>query len=139
MFALSIIDRKLDSFEHVFGWRPIPHGIAEVDEWAQRLAPVFPCDDKGNIYQVRPLSREEQRFIANERAMCVASCGYFLTRYYWIKAKNKVFRFSFRQGQWILWQVLCELDRQGFSKQAQILKARQLGVSTIAEGIMLWL
>ena len=110
-----------------------------MDEWSLRLFPVFPDDSKGNIYQERLLTAEEQRFIANERVMCVASCHYFLTRYYWIKAKNRVFRFSFRQGQWILWQMLCWLDAQGFSKQLQILKARQLGVSTIAEGIMLWL
>lgn len=110
-----------------------------MDKWAARLAPVFPCDDKGNIYQERKLTAEEQQFIANERAMCVASCGYFLTCYYWIKAKNRVLRFTFRQGQWILWQMLCWLDQQGFSKQLQILKARQLGVSTLAEGIMLWL
>ena len=139
MFAPEIVNQKLDSFEAAIGWRPVEHTIAEVDEWAERLAPVFPSDGKGNIYQERPLTAEELRFISNERAMCVASCYYFLTRYYWIKAKNKIFRFAFRQGQWILWQMLCELDRQGFSKQLQILKARQLGVSTLAEGIMLWL
>ena len=47
-------------------------------------------------------------------------------------------RFVFRQGQWILWQMLCELDRQGVSKMMQILKARQLGISTLAEGIATW-
>ena len=123
----------------MFGWQPVEHSIEEIDEWAANLAPVFPSDDKGNIYQTRSLTPEEREFIANERAMCVASCHYFLSRYYWIKAKNKVLRFTFRQGQWILWQMLCWLDAQGFSKQLQVLKARQLGVSTLAEGIMLWL
>ena len=37
----------------------------------------------------------------------------FLTRYYYIKAKNRIMRFTFRQGQWILWLMLCELDRMG--------------------------
>lgn len=139
MFSPAVISRKLDAFEAFFHWRPVEHSADEIDEWADRLAPVFPSDDKGNIYQSRPLTREEQRFIANERAMCVASCFYFLTRYFWIKHKNQVIRFAFRQGQWILWQMLCWLDEKGFSKQLQILKARQLGVSTVAEGIMLWL
>src|ERR1017187_804229 len=130
MFAPEIIDQKLDLFEAAIGWRPKKHSIAEVDEWAERLPPLFPTADKGNIYQNRPLTPEEQQFISNERAMCVASCHYFLTRYYWIKEKNKVIRFTFRQGQWIMWPMLCELHRQGFSKQLQILKARQLGVST---------
>lgn len=70
--------------------------------------------------------------------MCAASCHYFLTRYYHIKTKNKITRFTFRQGQWILWQMLCELDRMGVSKMLQILKARQLGISTLAEGIATW-
>ena len=70
--------------------------------------------------------------------MCAASCLYFLTRYYYIKFKNKIARFAFRQGQWIMWLVLCELDRQGFSKMLRILKARQLGISTLAEGIATW-
>jgi hypothetical protein len=69
---------------------------------------------------------------------CMASCHYFLTRYYYIKAKNRILRFSFRTGQWIVWQILCELDRLGQSKMLQILKARQLGISTLAEGIGVW-
>ena len=58
--------------------------------------------------------------------MCMASCLYFLTRYYWIKTRNRIQRFAFRQGQWILWLMMCELDRLGVSKMMQILKARQL-------------
>jgi hypothetical protein len=139
MFADAIVKQKLDGFEREIGWRPVEHSIEEVDRWAARLTSVFPCDDKGNIYQSRSLTKEEAQFIANERAMCVASCFYFLTRYYWIQVKTKVIRFSFRQGQWILWSMLCWLDEQGFSKELQILKARQLGISTLAEGIMLWM
>jgi hypothetical protein len=138
MFSPVVVQRKLDMFEEEFGWRPVEHTVAEVDEWQERLGPVFPSDDKGNIFQERRLTQEEQRLISNERAMCVASCFYFLTRYYWIKHKNRVLRFAFQQGQWILWQMICWLDEKGFSKQLQILKARQLGVSTMSEGIMLW-
>ena len=47
-------------------------------------------------------------------------------------------RFTFRQGQWIFWLMLCELDRMGVSKMIQVLKARQLGISTVAEGIATW-
>src|ERR1039458_6452315 len=86
MFSPEVVSQKLDAFESEIGWRPVEHSISEVDEWAAQLSPVFPCDDKGNIYQSRNLTSEEQQFIANERAMCVASCHYFLTRYYWIKA-----------------------------------------------------
>lgn len=125
-------------FAAEFGWRPEPHSIEEVELWSKRLREVFEIDAKGNIFQTRALSKVERRFIANERAMCAASCYYFLTRYYWIKAKSRILRFAFRQGQWILWKMLQELDAAGVSKLLQILKARQLGISTLAEGIMTW-
>ena len=70
--------------------------------------------------------------------MCAASAGYFLTRYYWIKAKNRIIRFAFRSGQTLVWRILQELDAAGLSKELQILKARKLGISTLAEGIAAW-
>jgi hypothetical protein len=135
VFSPEVVEAKLDRFAEEFGWRPQPHSIEDVDEWSKRLEKVFETDPKGNIFQTRPLTKVEERFIANERACCAASCHYFLTRYYYIKFKNKIARFTFRQGQWIMWQMLCELDRMGVSKMLQILKARQLGISTLAEGI----
>src|SRR5580693_9403902 len=137
MFAQEKVDERLDGFEKEFGWRPHPHSIEEVDAWSKRLAAKFEIDAKGNISH-DSLTRSEQHFVANERAMCMASCLYFLTRYYWIKTRNRIQRFAFRQGQWILWLMLCELDRLGVSKMLQILKARQLGISTLAEGIATW-
>ena len=137
MFAQERVDEKLAGFAKEFVWTPAPHSIEEVDAWTKRLATKFEIDSKGNITH-DSLTRSEQHFIANERAMCMASAHYFLTRYYWIKAHNRIIRFSFRQGQWILWLMLCELDRLGVSKMLQILKARQLGISTLAEGIATW-
>lgn len=138
MFASEVTDQRLDGFEKEFGWRPTPHSTEEVDKWKERLRPVF-VTEKNSVFQERDLTAKEHRFIANERAMCAASCYYFLTRYYYIKSKNKIHRFTFRQGQWILWQMICELDRMGVSKCLQILKARQLGISTLCEGIARWI
>ena len=138
MFADSVIESKLDLLEAEFGWRPKPHSIEEVDAWKKQLATAFEEDSKGNIYMKRKLTKSEQRFIENERLMVSASCGYFLTRYYYIKAKNRILRFVFRSGQWIVWRILQELDAMGVSKELQVLKARKLGISTLAEGIMTW-
>ena len=110
MFADSVVAKKLDALEKEFGWRPAPHSIEEVDAWSKQLATAFEEDAKGNIYMKRKLTNAEQRFIDNERLMCSASAGYFLTRYYYIKAKSRIVRFTFRQGQWILWRMLQELD-----------------------------
>ena len=128
----------MDAFEAEFGYRPKPSSISDVDAAISYLSSAFEIDSKGNIFQTRDLTKAEHRFVANERAMCMASCLYFLTRYYWIKTRNRIQRFAFRQGQWILWLMLCELDRLGVSKMLQILKARQLGISTLAEGIATW-
>lgn len=138
MFAPEKVEERLNGFQEEFGWRPREHSIEEVDQWSERLREVFDVKTNGDIMQTRGLTKAEERFIANERAMCAASCLYFLTRYYYIKFKNKIARFAFRQGQWILWQMLCELDRMGVSKMLQVLKARQLGISTVAEGIATW-
>ena len=138
MFAPEKVEERLKGFEEDFGWRPVEHDISEVDTWKKRLEEVFVVKPNGDIEQQRGLTKSEERFIANERAMCAASCLYFLTRYYYIKFKNKIARFAFRQGQWIMWLMLCELDRMGVSKMLRILKARQLGISTLAEGIATW-
>ena len=138
MFADSIVEEKLARFAKEFGWKPTPHSIEEVDRATKSIGTAFEIDSKGTIFQTRSLSKAETRFVSNERALCAASCFYFLTRYYWIKTKSRIVRFSFRQGQWILWRMLQELDALGVSKLLQILKARQLGISTLAEGIMTW-
>lgn len=138
MFADSKVEEKIDLLEKEFGWRPRPHSLDEVNMWLKELSTAFEEDGKGNIFMARKLTKAEHRFIANERAMVACSCGYFLTRYYYIKAKSRILRFTFRQGQWILWRMLQELDAMGVSKMVQILKARQLGISTMIEGIMTW-
>ena len=138
MFAECVVEEKLCRFKKEFGWKPEPHSIDEVDDWTKRLETAFEIDEKGNIYYSRTLTRAERFFVANERALCAASCEYFLTRYFWIKAKSRIFRFAFRRGQWIVFRMLQELDAMGVSKMMQILKARQLGISVLSEGIMTW-
>jgi hypothetical protein len=138
MFADSVCDDKFSLLAKEFGWKPAPHSIEEVDAMVKRLATAWETDAKGRMFQTRALTKAEDRFVANERLMCSASCGYFLTRYYWIKAKNKILRFAFRSGQTLVWKILQELDVAGVSKELQVLKARKLGISTLAEGIATW-
>ena len=131
MFADSIVEEKLARFAKEFGWKPTPHSIEEVDRATKSIGTAFEIDSKGTIFQTRSLSKAETRFVSNERALCAASCFYFLTRYYWIKTKSRIVRFSFRQGQWILWRMLQELDALGVSVKRlrrQVFAPRQAGV-----------
>ena len=73
-----------------------------------------------------------KRWIANERFLCFASAEYFVTRYAFIRAANtQIVHFEFRLAQRIFLAFLAECDDLQIAIQLFILKARQLGVSTV--------
>ena len=73
-----------------------------------------------------------KRWIANERFLCFASAEYFVTRYAFIRAANtQIVHFDFRLAQRIFLAFLAECDDLQIAIQLFILKARQLGVSTV--------
>ena len=64
--------------------------------------------------------------------MCFASAEYFVTRYAFIRAANtQIVHFDFRLAQRIFLAFLAECDDLQIAIQLFILKARQLGVSTV--------
>jgi hypothetical protein len=73
-----------------------------------------------------------KRWIENERFLCFASAEYFATRYGYIRAANtQIIHFEFRLAQRIFLAFLAECDDLQIAIQLFILKARQLGVSTV--------
>lgn len=76
----------------------------------------------------------ELEFIVNERAVCRADFKYWALRYAWIRGRgNRVQRFKPNLAQLIILDLLAELDLRQVEIVLQFLKARRLGVSTIAE------
>lgn len=131
--------RKLALFKEKFSWQPRFHSVEEVDKWVEHLKSITEIDQKGHIFLKRNLRQREINFISNERALCALDCGYYLTRYYWISADNKLMHFAFRSGQKVFYRILQELDADNLSKELQCLKARQQGISTLVEGIISWM
>lgn len=59
-----------------------------------------------------------------------------MTRYHYISANNDIFRFKFRSGQRVLFNIIQELELQDKAIEIQLLKARQGGFSTFVEALM---
>jgi hypothetical protein len=91
----------------------------------------------------RQLTPEEAQFIRNERLMCSISFLYCAMRYMWIVSSlnrddesTMLFTPSFAQK--ILLSMCAWAEERGLFILLQILKARQLGASTLTDLIIAW-
>lgn len=117
------------------GSRLVRHSIAAVQEANEQIAELI--DAKGEL--IRPLTDEEQRWIMNERAICRADFVYWATRYAYIKDwTGDYILFAPNIAQKIVLDVLSGLEGRGVAMLLLVHKARQLGVTTLSELIMLW-
>ena len=70
----------------------------------------------------------------NERILVMSDAEYALTRYCFLKdEENIVQRFRFRVPQRILYDIIADLEEDNRTLEIIILKARQLGMSTLVE------
>ena len=120
---------------------PEPHSIAETDEFAEYIGSITDIhktkvsqdiywkNDKGPTQE---RVKWIKRWTENEQFMCFASAEYFVTRYGWIRdAEERIVHFNFRLAQRIFLAALAECDDQQIAIQLYILKARQVGCSTV--------
>ena len=142
-YSTRIVNLTVADFARRNGWEPRFHDVAECDymqEEIQKYADVsksktgarsyfFWKDDKSpSVATVNKI----KRWVANERFLCSASAEYFVTRYAYIRAANtQIIHFDFRNAQRIFFAFLAECDDLQIAIQLFILKARQLGVSTV--------
>lgn len=105
-------------------------------------------NDGKRIYYCRPgqaaedfqFTQQERDWIQNEMYMCACSFVYWYFRYFFIKTKEgNIQRPDVLLAQLIFLAILGELDLQMLPILLLILKARQLGISTIVEAIILWI
>src|SRR5580692_1406291 len=102
--------------------------------------------DGKNVFYARANSEEpfrytpsETEFIRNEMYMCACDFQYWFFRYFFLKDKeNRISRPERLAAQLIFLDILGELDLKQLPIKLLILKARQLGMSTIVEAIILW-
>lgn len=137
MYSRRIVLEKLARFKAHYGWTPVPHSIEQIDEINAYMQTLYKREKNGDlVFDDAQMTPRLKRWIQNERAMVALDCEYYLTRYHYIAAENRVFRFAFRIGQKVLFDVLAELEEKNQAIEIQLLKARQGGYSTMIEGLM---
>jgi len=137
MYSPKVVEQKLARFKKKYSWEPVEHSLVEIDKVNAHMKTLYEKDSKGDIiFDDSKLDKYLTRWIQNERAMCAISFEYYLTRYHYIAAENRIFRFRFRGGQRVLFNVIQELEEKGVSIEIILLKARQGGFSTFIEALM---
>jgi hypothetical protein len=143
MYSERIVNSTIKEFTLKNGWEPVMHSVDECDYMAEEIdkyttkassktgarSYFFWKDDKS---PTPATIKKIQRWVANERFLSFASAEYFVTRYAKIRAANtQIVHFNFRIAQKIFFSFLAECDDLQIAIQLFILKARQLGVSTV--------
>lgn len=136
MYSSQIVNERLEIVKEEFGFVPVYNSVADIDAFNEHLRAEgkFTYDDAGKPTGTQNLSPEDAQFILNQQVLCQSDAVYFLTRFAYVKdEENIIGRFSFRVPQRILFEIICELEERRASIEIIILKARQLGMSTLVE------
>lgn len=146
MFHNSIIDQRLNNLADGIRKSSDPnfsfkeYSPLEVEAWVNRLEKVY---DPSSEKLLRDLDNEEEGYIRNEINLCKANYLYWATRYCKIKTKNMdlvVIKPNAGQQLFLKKAAQAEFDaitgKSGDGIIFMVLKARQLGISTISDSII---
>jgi hypothetical protein len=160
VYAQSIVEERISIAERELGFRLQDHQPSDIDQFDKNLEAKYPdaynqarsaaqgTEDPTKAFHVAilralnnpeepRLSPDEVRFMQNEHAMATCDAAYFLTRYYWIKPPQGIQRFTFLPGQLAYFNVISELEAKRAAIEMIVCKARQHGISTETEGLIL--
>jgi hypothetical protein len=136
VYSSLIVDERLQLARDEFGFTPIYHSVEEVDAFESMLKAQgkYLYDDTGKPKQVQNLSLADSQYILNEQILSMCDAVYWLTRYAHIKTEENIIkRFRLRIPQRLLFDIICDLEERRAAIELLILKARQLGLSTLVE------
>lgn len=136
MYAESIVAERLQIAKEEFGFRPEYKSVEEVDAFDKHLraAGKYEYNDTGKPVKTQNLSPADAQWILNEQLLCQCDAVYWLTRYSYIKTEENIIRrFKFRIPQRLLFDIIADLEEMRVAIELLILKARQLGLSTLVE------
>ena len=121
-----------------FEFRDIP--IPEVNFWTDKLARIWDPEEQK---QLRAFTPEEDAFVQHEIARSKCDYPYWVQRYAWIKTKaQEKVRVSFFESQKLILEKIANAEKAALAGKTgdgillNILKARQLGASTLSETII---
>ena len=147
MFAPAVIGPALDRLlASAPGRRAFPSGaipeysIADSHAYTKQLAEAYDEDDT----PIRPLDRDEQQFVATSLLRSQADYRYWAERFVWIDQGGQGVRplFPLWESQAFILDTLATLEADRAAADApdglllNVLKARQLGISTLGESIL---
>src|SRR6185437_6321892 len=86
------------------------------------------------------LGRGEEEYIEDELGKCIQSPRYYLENYHVVQTEYQGLKTlaPFWDSQEIFFQLFLEMFQAGIPVRIIVLKARQLGISTISEGLIFW-
>ncbi len=140
MYSQSKIAARIARASATLGFPVAPHPVHEIDQFEDHLRTrgKYLYDDHGVPVGTHNLTPDEILWMANEQAMVQCDHLYALTRYAWVKdEENLIGHFQLRTPQKILFDVISEMEAQGLPIEIMILKARQLGMSTLVELLLM--
>ena len=111
-----------------------------VEYFDELLVRVLAEDEEANPFEA--LTMAEEALIAKELARCKKNFDYAAGNYFWLSqtktAEKMLFDIDQMPAQEIVLSVIFDFWSRKLPARIQIHKARQLGVSSVCEGLMAW-
>jgi hypothetical protein len=148
MFHPEIVKKKIAAIETKTKTKLIEYPLEYSIRMYEHFQSLTRTDGKRTYYargvhdkpEEFKYTQEEAEFIRNELYICACSFEYWFFRYFFIKDKaNVIRRPDVLFAQQIFLKILARLDFLHLPIKLLILKARQLGMSTIVEAVILWI
>lgn len=147
MFSTKIIRQNLDRIERAQGIKLTEYSVEKSIQVYEYFLSIAKTDGKRSWYQREEETEEqftyaqwEKDWIQNELFYCACSFPYWFFRYFFLKTKDgRITRPEVLAAHLVFMEILADLDEQQLPIILFCLKARQLGVSTLIEAIILWI
>ena len=151
MLHPRIVQKKIAKLESKYRIKLTYHSVSECAKVHTHFQSITRSDGRsvgcrywfqrqGETEEQFALQKWESEWITNELLICQCDFRYWFYRYFFLKDKeNRILRPEPLIAQEIFLDVLSVLDLLQLPMLLMILKARQLGISTIVEAIILWI
>ncbi len=131
MYSAKLIQERLEKLIPTLGFEPEYHSVEKVIRANKHFESLV---DPETGQSKRKYKSDEIKWIENERAICQVDARYHAERYVFIKdTENRLIRFRPNIAQEIILEIFAELSDEGRAIAVMLLKARQLGMTTLME------
>jgi len=134
MYSPLVTESQVLKTSRALGIKLRPSTPREISIYREHLDRLFFKDEKGKWQQERPFTPAESAWVENERALCTLDFRYWANNYARIKSKENIpIHFYLNLAQQVMLDIWGEMEEEEIAIMVQILKARQLGMSTLTE------